>query len=563
MDGKGNSNDNGKGRPKGGQEKQRSRGRGGGRGGGRNSNNSNANTANTANTANNNRNDNRNSNRSNNNMNIVYPPYWKLEECVSLYNSKDPSVIRGTLRVLPNAKDAMAFCTCDRGSQKKDVLIEMPLHRNRALDGDVVYVELKPEYLDNEDNEDDDEDNKHVRKSQKHGMEDDVEQEQGCSGGGDEIIADVDSWWQDDPIQMSLWSPVVPIRRRQDALNKKEDDGKGDGTGVSKQRNGRVIHVVPPKSLASEIHPNKSSTNTAAAATPPTPYKNVVGILKRLQSGTVLLTTANKSLPQFKCSESALRENNDFKDSPEDAIFQAKYEYGSWKETHKWPPCTDVRQMGVACNVEDETKALLITNQLDHGEFPAPVLEECASVVESGEFTTTAADGTQTAGWKPTPEMYQGRRDYRHKRIFTIDPTTARDLDDALHIDDLGNGQVEIGVHIADVSHFIKPDSLLDAEAQRRCTTVYLVDRIVPMLPRPLCEIACSLNEDVERLAFSCVWRMNMDGNVAAGGGGSAEDVGAQQKDVWYGRTVIKSCGTSRLDCCYCYFCGYVLLERT
>ena len=130
--------------------------------------------------------------------------------------------------------------------------------------------------------------------------------------------------------------------------------------------------------------------------------------------------------------------------------------------------------------------------------------------------------------------MYEGRRDYRNRRIFTIDPTTAKDLDDALHIDDLGNGQVEIGVHIADVSFFVQPNSLIDREAQRRCTTVYLVDRTIPMLPRPLCEIACSLNENVERLAFSCVWRMNLDGTVA------------DPSDIWYGRSVIKSC--ARLD---------------
>ena len=111
--------------------------------------------------------------------------------------------------------------------------------------------------------------------------------------------------------------------------------------------------------------------------------------------------------------------------------------------------------------------------------------------------------------------MRKGRRDYRGERVFTIDPTTAKDLDDALHIKLLPDGKVEIGVHIADVSHFIKPNSHVDKEAQNRATTVYLVDRTVPMLPRPLCKIVSSLNENVERLAFSCVWIMNMDGTMA------------------------------------------------
>jgi DIS3-like exonuclease 2 len=98
-----------------------------------------------------------------------------------------------------------------------------------------------------------------------------------------------------------------------------------------------------------------------------------------------------------------------------------------------------------------------------------------------------------------------------------------------LHITALPNGLVEIGVHIADVSFFVQPNHPVDAEAQRRATTVYLVDRVIPMLPRPLCEVACSLNENVERLAFSCVWTMNMDGTLAGGKNG---DVGTDSDQV-------------------------------
>ena len=93
-----------------------------------------------------------------------------------------------------------------------------------------------------------------------------------------------------------------------------------------------------------------------------------------------------------------------------------------------------------------------------------------------------------------------------------------------------------------DVSYFVSPGTAVDDEAAIRATTVYLVDRTIPMLPRPLCEIACSLNENVERLAFSCVWKMNMDGTL-----GNQGDANASNDDnVWYGRTVIRSC--ARLD---------------
>ena len=84
-----------------------------------------------------------------------------------------------------------------------------------------------------------------------------------------------------------------------------------------------------------------------------------------------------------------------------------------------------------------------------------------------------------------------------------MDPKTARDLDDALSINEVEPGIFEVGVHIADVSHFVNPDTKVDIEAQYRTTSVYLVHRVIPMLPRILCENLCSLNPDVERLAFS------------------------------------------------------------
>jgi VacB/RNase II family 3'-5' exoribonuclease len=481
MDGNGSSSNNsgrGRGKPRNGRG-----GRGGGRGQGGNGNN----------------------NRSNNNNNGSYPPHWTMEECLAKYNAKDPNIIRGTLRVLPG-RDAASFCTCDRGSQKQDVLIATPNHRNRALHGDTVFIELLP--IEEGENADQPQ-NQPVSKpapAEKKPAPDSQAQ------AGDKVA---EAWWQDDPVQMNLWAPAVAIRRQEEIPKPASTDG-----APLQQRKGRVIHVVPPKALASDIHPTKKT---------PATYRNIIGTLKRLQGGTVLLTSSNKCLPQFRCSPMAAEK---FNVSADDAIYQARYVYGSWKEGFTWPPCADLIQMGQACNVEDETMALLVENQLDHGEFPSDVLEECSNVVASGEYT----EGGES-GWRPTPEMYKDRRDYRHKRIFTIDPTTARDLDDALHVEDLGNGQVEIGVHIADVSHFMPINSAIDVEAQRRCTTVYLVDRVLPMLPRPLCEIACSLNENVERLAFSCVWRMNLDGNMAKDG---------KQDSVWYGRTVIKSC--ARLD---------------
>lgn len=98
--------------------------------------------------------------------------------------------------------------------------------------------------------------------------------------------------------------------------------------------------------------------------------------------------------------------------------------------------------------------------------------------------------------------------------ICSIDPVTARDLDDALSINKLEDGTYEIGVHIADVSHFVSPNTEIDKEATLRTTSVYLVHKVIPMLPRMLCEELCSLNRDVERLAFSVFFCITSDGEV-------------------------------------------------
>ncbi len=118
------------------------------------------------------------------------------------------------------------------------------------------------------------------------------------------------------------------------------------------------------------------------------------------------------------------------------------------------------------------------------------------------------------------------RRDMRDVLTFTIDPEDAKDFDDALSIRTLENGKYEVGVHIADVSHYVKPDTPLDREAFQRATSVYLVDRTIPMLPEKLSNMVCSLRPQEEKLTFSAVFVM---------------DAQAKIHDYWIGRTVIFS----------------------
>ena len=120
----------------------------------------------------------------------------------------------------------------------------------------------------------------------------------------------------------------------------------------------------------------------------------------------------------------------------------------------------------------------------------------------------------------------KNRRDMRDVLTFTIDPRDAKDFDDALSFKELENGNFEIGIHIADVSHYVKPGTILDEEAFNRATSVYLVDRVVPMLPEILSNNACSLRPNEEKYTFSAVFEMTSKGEV---------------KDQWFGRTVTYS----------------------
>lgn len=142
------------------------------------------------------------------------------------------------------------------------------------------------------------------------------------------------------------------------------------------------------------------------------------------------------------------------------------------------------------------------------------------------EFSEEVIEASSNVPLIIPKKEYETRRDFRNITTFTIDPADAKDFDDALSIRQLEDGIYEIGVHIADVSYYIKPGSLLDEEALKRATSVYLVDRVVPMLPEVLSNGVCSLRPNEDKLCFSAVFRMNEKAEVL---------------DSWFGRTVINS----------------------
>lgn len=192
--------------------------------------------------------------------------------------------------------------------------------------------------------------------------------------------------------------------------------------------------------------------------------------------------------------------------------------FNSWQVHHKMPMGRYVRMIGQYGDVGAEVEKILLEQSVDHSEFPAKVIRTLKKYMT-----------TNKGKWQIPKHEIEMRRDLRKSRIFTIDPSNARDLDDALHVTKISDKMIEIGVHIADVSYFLEEGGLVDQIAKERATSVYLVDRVIPMLPRMLCEELCSLNPDVDRLAVSVIWKMNTDGTMV-------------DEKPWIGRTIINSC---------------------
>lgn len=152
-----------------------------------------------------------------------------------------------------------------------------------------------------------------------------------------------------------------------------------------------------------------------------------------------------------------------------------------------------------------------------------------AILVEYGfplQFPGKVENEAENIPYQIPEEEIKKRRDFRSTTTFTIDPVDAKDFDDALSLKDLGNGQWEIGVHIADVSYYVLPETELEKEAYSRATSIYLVDRVIPMLPEKLSNNVCSLRPDEEKLCYSAVFIMDEHANVL---------------EEWFGRTIIKS----------------------
>jgi len=293
-----------------------------------------------------------------------------------------------------------------------------------------------------------------------------------------------------------------PAFRRPHDKGGKPSGGGGQGPTVEQvmrltnwekyvQKTGYVVRIVTPH-----------HTRLAAGSLKPFPDNNRQFALFSPSDSRI----PRMKVPLVRCPPNLLRNKREF----QRRIYLAKIT--KWTD-HKWALGDLVEDIGVQGNIDAESKAFLLQSGIDITDFKA---EAMADLPEVGRD-----------GWSIPEEALEGRRDYRNECIFSVDPATARDLDDALSCTPLEGDMYRVGVHIADVSYFVGHGGALDLAARDRATSVYLVDRVIPMLPRLLCEQLCSLNPSEDRLAFSVEWTLNSRGEVCS---------------TWFGRSVIRPC---------------------
>ena len=231
---------------------------------------------------------------------------------------------------------------------------------------------------------------------------------------------------------------------------------------------------------------------------------NFVGVLEQ-EKGQLFFKPDDRRM----YAEISLSQNN-IKEIKAKAFDKVLVKITRW-EINKKPEGKILKKIGKMGEHNTEMESILYEKGFEIG-FPDQVEAE-AEHLEKTE--------------KPIPQTeIAKRRDFRQTPTFTIDPKDAKDFDDAISIKKLPNGNYEIGVHIADVSHYVREKTALDAEAIKREFSVYLVDRTIPMLPEVLSNDICSLNPNEEKLTFSSVFEMNKNGQVLSS---------------WFGKTIIKS----------------------
>ncbi|XP_046571532.1 LOW QUALITY PROTEIN: DIS3-like exonuclease 2 [Haliotis rubra] len=426
-----------------------------------------------------------------------FEPHLSKEEVAD--GLKRGTLIEGPIRV--NQKNySEAYVPLPDGTA--DIYISGLHNRNRALNGDIVAVQLLDEqdwkvYIADLENLE-----AKVKPHQGQG-EGDVAGGDGSDSGPDVVVEEVvqttkeakdsDSHKKKDATPHKTYTSLKEVMTQGSPVAKALMGGPGDqGDAVDRgkllQKTGKVVAVIEAK------HSRVCSGH--------------IKLMQDRNREVALFSPSDSRVPRIQVPMSDCPK--DFFERPDDhakTLFIARI-----TDSNRWGVVLGslARCLGEAGQIEPETEAILLEHNVESDDFPEEVL------------TCLPA-----SPWVIPESEFEYRNDLRRQCIFTIDPATARDLDDAVSIEELENGCLKVGVHIADVSFFLEEGTPLDIKAASRATSVYLVQKVVPMLPRLLCEELCSLNPDQDRLTFSVIWTMDANGEI---------------EDEWFGRTVIRSC---------------------
>ena len=228
--------------------------------------------------------------------------------------------------------------------------------------------------------------------------------------------------------------------------------------------------------------------------------KNIVVKIRKDQiHGLVATYIYDSNYPYFSVKQGKTDMLLNDKNLLHHSYFFAKFE--KWSRSQKYPTVSILKRFGQVGIADVECQCLIEQYGIQAQEYPESSISKLRK--ELGRLID------KKDNLKVTPEEIEKRTDLRDKLIFTIDPKEAKDLDDALSIEKINEDVFEVGVHIADVSHFVKFDTYIDKEASRRGNSFYFPHRVYPMLPKILSDNLCSLNSGVDRLAFSVFFKIN------------------------------------------------------
>ncbi|XP_008275897.1 DIS3-like exonuclease 2 isoform X1 [Stegastes partitus] len=403
----------------------------------------------------------------------VFEPYMAYEDVC--HGLKRGELIHGQLRINPKKYHEAFIPSPD---DTRDIFLDGIVARNRALNGDVVVVQILPQEQWKVVRSDTDCEGASESETQKEHVVQRAQKKTERAPSPDVIVED----------QCSDQDEIVS-KKISDTVGKPlEDTAAPRSNGEILQKTAKVVYIVEKK--------HSRAATGFLKFLPDKPFAMFSPVDHRVPRINV---------PLADCPENFRSRSGDYTNT----LFICRIT--NWPADSNFAEGHLAKTLGQAGEIEPETEGILTEYDVDFSEFSDEVLD-CLP---------------KNLPWTIPPEELRERRDLRTECIFTIDPATARDLDDALSCKQLPDGNFEVGVHIADVSYFVEQDNTLDAVASQRATSVYMVQKVIPMLPRLLCEELCSLNPLTDRLTFSVIWKITPEGKIL---------------DEWFGRSVIRSC---------------------